>query len=544
MKQPILPEKFKPSGKVRKLSLVLIALGLVLFVIGIFVHRGAEGANQRIWANVLLNGAFFTAVSAASLFLIAAHTIAYGGWQTLVKRIFEAVAQYIPYGLVLLLLVVLGTWGHWHHLYHWTDSMLTTQETTVGELKEYESHLKYFHIEEHAEGHHDTKAEAQYMENPNEADLGEIVEDAGTVVEGEMNPDAATTPVVVQGELGHSAEGGNHGKDHKADEPKGYGAGFDQVHHATTIPAQYAQNYEGMAEDAVIKNPHFDHIMNSKTWYLPKWFWTARYIVYALLLLFFLYTLRRLSTWEDALGGLKNYKKMKVFAAGFLIVYAVFSSVSSWDWIMSIDAHWFSTMFGWYNFASAMVTAVAVVLLTTILLKEAGYLRYVNQEHIHDLGKYMFAFSVFWTYLWFCQYMLYWYANIPEETVYFQKRVSSPYFSVLFWGLLFVNFVFPFLTLMTRGAKRSFTIVKVVAIVVILGHFLDFYTMIMPGALQITDKAGRELANYAGFGLLEIGLFMAMIGGMIYVVSNALSKASLVPTNDPFVHESAEHHVL
>src|SRR5690606_26962330 len=171
------------------------------------------------------------------------------------------------------------------------------------------------------------------------------------------------------------------------------------------------------------------------------------------------------------------------FGVIFLVFFAVTSSTAAWDFVMSIDTHWFSTMFGWYTLANWHVTGLATIVLIVVALKENGYLRAVNASHLHDLGKFVFAFSIFWTYVWFAQFLLYYYANIPEEVVYFKERFSGYggiYKSTFFVNLL-LNFVFPFLLLMTRDSKRTYVILKLACWSVVLGHYIDFYNNIMPG---------------------------------------------------------------
>jgi hypothetical protein len=130
----------------------------------------------------------------------------------------------------------------------------------------------------------------------------------------------------------------------------------------------------------------------------------------------------------------KEYSKTKAIAAVFLLIFGVSSSVLSWYAIMSLDPHWYSTLFGWYNLASYACAGFAMMILIIVGLKTAGYLPNVNENHVHDLGKFLFGFSVFWTYLWFSQYMLIWYANIPEATIWYAKRFDVP----LFKGIFFV----------------------------------------------------------------------------------------------------------
>jgi Ni/Fe-hydrogenase subunit HybB-like protein len=158
-------------------------------------------------------------------------------------------------------------------------------------------------------------------------------------------------------------------------------------------------------------------------------------------------------------------------------------------------------------------------------------MEHVNDEHIHDMGKYMFGLSIFWAYLWFSQYMLIWYANIPEETIYFYERIK--HFDTIFYVNLIVNFAIPFLLLMTRNSKRVSYVVMPVAVLIFIGHWMDLYQLIMPGAV------GHEAA---GIGFLEIGLTIGFTGLFMLVTFFGLSKAPLVPKNHPFYEESLHYH--
>ena len=225
--------------------------------------------------------------------------------------------------------------------------------------------------------------------------------------------------------------------------------------------------------------------------------------------------------------------KNRSTSAWFLVFFAVSSSVAAWDWVMSIDTHWFSTMFGWYVFASWWVTGLAMITLICAFLKDAGYLKVVNSNHLHDLGKYMFAFTIFWTYIWFSQFLLIWYANIPEESVYFVERMTTSPYSWIFYTNLIMNFVLPFLLLMTRDAKRQIAMLKVVCPIIIVGHWFDFYNMVTPGIMQ----------NQGALGLLEIGVAMIFLAAYLLVVLGSLAKVPLVGKNHPTLAESLSHHI-
>jgi Ni/Fe-hydrogenase subunit HybB-like protein len=202
----------------------------------------------------------------------------------------------------------------------------------------------------------------------------------------------------------------------------------------------------------------------------------------------------------------------------------------SWDWIMSIDPHWFSTLFGWYVFASMFVSGISTIALVTIYLKSKGYLKEVNDSHIHDLGKFMFGVSVFWTYLWFSQFMLIWYSNIPEEVTYFISRMED--YKIPFFGMVVMNFIFPFLMLMNSDYKRMNAFIVTTGIVIILGHYIDVFNMIMPSAV----------GDQWFIGVTEIGGFLFFMGLFIYIVFNELTKAPLIAKGDPFYGESERFH--
>jgi hypothetical protein len=286
---------------------------------------------------------------------------------------------------------------------------------------------------------------------------------------------------------------------------------------------------------------HYDKILDGKRAYFFGPFNSGNFPIFFLLRMvlffslwyYFLIWIKKEMLAEDINGGEKHWLTARKISAYFLLVFAVSSSVAAWDWVMSIDPHWFSTMFGWYVFASWWVTGLATITLIVAHLKGAGYMKMVTQNHIHDLGKFVFAFSIFWTYIWFCQFMLIYYANLPEETIYFIQRMRTAPYSWIFYANVFLNFVLPFLLLMTRDAKRQVSMLKVVCPIVIIGHWFDFYNMITPGAMK----------GNGGIGLLEIGLGCVFAGAFLLVVLNALSKVQLVAKHHPFMQESLNHHI-
>jgi hypothetical protein len=276
-----------------------------------------------------------------------------------------------------------------------------------------------------------------------------------------------------------------------------------------------------------------DHIIAQKSAFLNP----GMFVVYTLVTIglwaFFGNKFRAMSLAQESApkNSTKIYWNFVRWSGGFLVVYALTQmSVTPWLWIMSIDAHWYSTMFSWYTFASAFVSGMSLILLWVIYLKQQGYLGLVNKEHIHDLGKFQFAFSIFWTYVWFAQYMLIWYGNIPEETTYFKMRQQGPY-SLIWYATFIINFVMPILILMARPSKRNYFTVTFMAMIIIFGHWLDFYIMTMPGPLG---------ANWH-LGWYEMGIFAGFAGLMMFTVSRMLTKASLVPHNNVLLKETILH---
>jgi hypothetical protein len=285
----------------------------------------------------------------------------------------------------------------------------------------------------------------------------------------------------------------------------------------------------------------FDKIINGKAAYF-FWplhaggfplFFILRMVIFFGAWYWFFITLRSRMLAEDNDINNQYWYSNRVTSTWFLIFFAVSSSVAAWDWVMSIDTHWFSTMFGWYVFASWWVTGLAMITLIVAYLKDAGYLKIVNSNHLHDLGKFVFAFSIFWTYIWFGQFLLIYYANIPEETVYFIERMRTSPYSWIFYLNLILNFVLPFLLFMTRDAKRQISTLKLVAPIVIVGHWFDFFNMVTPAVMK----------ENGGVGFLEIGTFLIFMAVYLLVVLGSLAKYPLIGKNHPMLQESLHHHI-
>jgi hypothetical protein len=273
-----------------------------------------------------------------------------------------------------------------------------------------------------------------------------------------------------------------------------------------------------------------DKLLEGKVGYLNVPFFLIRAALFLAGWNFYRYISRKFCLAQDASSDDSNYKKNFKWSAGFLVFFIVTESIMSWDWIMSVDPHWFSTLFGWYVFASFFVSGITVIALTTLYLKSKGYLEHVNTSHIHDLAKFMFGISIFWTYLWFSQFMLIWYSNIPEEVTYYVTRIEQ--YNLPFFGMLVMNFVFPLLILINTDFKRITWIIVMAGIVILFGHYIDFFNMIMPATV------GDQWFIGAG----ELGSLAFFLGLFIFVAFNALTKAPLVPERNPFIEESKHFH--
>lgn len=382
-------------------------MGVGVLFTGIGIFTLGENALQRFMANSLINSFFFFSIGLGALFFLALQYATETGWYASVKRIIEAVAGFLPYGIGLMLITLITiTLTHGAHIYTWMDP------------------------ETYTEGSH-----------------------------------------------------------------------------------------------------HYDKIIDGKRAYLNEIFFWIRTIAYMGVYFIFWMGFKKRSAEEDRVGGtdihFKNYKK----GALFLVFFAVFSSTSSWDWIMSIDVHWFSTLFGWYVFAGMWCSTMVVLVLLTLYLKKLGYLPKVNDSHIHDLGKWTFATSFLWSYLWFSQFMLIWYANIGEEVAYYITRIE--HFQILYFAMFVINFAFPMLILMSRDAKRNAGILTFVGLVILSGHWLDVYIMISAGSMGAT----------ATFGWLELGMVILVLGFFIRMILVNLTKAPLTPVNHPFLDESIHHEI-
>lgn len=416
-------ERFVIPARLRTTSIALILVGIITIIAGAIVLLGskdpvtADFDKIRFWDSLLHNSVFFLTICAASIFILAATSLAQGGWIVAYRRVPEAIGSNVwIFGIIALVVMFSIAFGFRLH------------------------------------GHH-----------------------------GEYNP-----------------------------------------------------IYKWMTPDNI--DPHtgkVDGIIKGKSNFLNGKMFVVFSICAIGLWSFFGLKFRAISLAQDAApkNSTKIYWKNITFAAMFLLVYALTQmSTTPWLWIMSIDTHWYSTMFSWYSFASSFVTGMGLILMWVVYLKNQGHLALVGKEHVHDLGKLMFAFSIFWTYTWFSQFMLIWYSNIPEETTYFKIRMQGPY-SIIWFSVFILSFIAPILILMSRPSKRNYFTLTFMAMIIFFAHWLDFFQMITPGTL---------LQNWH-LNWYEVGVACGFIGTLMLSVGTSLSKHPLVPSNNPLLKEAIIH---
>lgn len=269
-----------------------------------------------------------------------------------------------------------------------------------------------------------------------------------------------------------------------------------------------------------------DEILQSKAIYLNTPGFIIRMVIYLLIWNVYRFLMTRNSLAQSDMGDYTYTKKNYNMSVVFLILFGLSESAMVWDWFMSMQPHWYSAMYAWYLFASLFVCGITTIAMITIFLKRLGHLEFINDSHIHDLAKYIFAFSIFWIYLWFSQFMLIWYANIPEEAAYFVLRFE--HYRLSFLLPLIFNFVLPFLILINTDFKRIPWFIEFVGVLLLVGHYMALYNMVVPSTVGV----------YGTFGIPEIAGLLFFLGLFILVVGYGLGKVSLRPQGDPYIKES------
>ncbi len=273
-----------------------------------------------------------------------------------------------------------------------------------------------------------------------------------------------------------------------------------------------------------------DELIAHKSPYLNVPFFYIRMILFFALWIIMVRLVRKVSLKEDEAGGMDWFYKSEHYSKIFIFILSLTMTLSAIDWVMSIDVHWFSTLFALKNFVGAFYHGTAILILIVLILNGRGYFEFLNGYHLHDFSRYIFMLAIVWGYFWFAQFMLIWFGNIPEETVYYVTRWESGW-KTLFFAEIILNWFIPFIVLLPTRTSRSKPVIMSMLIVLIAGHYVDLYMQIIPGTTGVLQ-----------FGFIELGSFIGFAGLFALVTGFWLSKASLIPKNHPYLGESLEHH--
>lgn len=296
--------------------------------------------------------------------------------------------------------------------------------------------------------------------------------------------------------------------------------------------------YEWLHPEVVAKDPLLQH----KAPYLNYTFFLIRMGVFFGLWMLFKKLIVGASLKQDETGDVSITHSLVGKSIAFIAVFALSYSFFSVDTLMSLQPHWFSTIFGVYTFAGLFQSTIAMMILFIIYCMKKGWLTgYVDENHLHDLGKFLFAFTVFWAYIAFSQYMLIWYANLPEETGFIITRSQGAWLPVSIMLILF-KFIVPFLALLPRWAKRTPVHLGTVAVLILIMQIVDIVWLSYP------NMHAHDLQNFTAehthYGIMDLLVFCGFLGAFLFTVTRFLSKHSLIPVKDPRISESNHHHVV
>ena len=276
-----------------------------------------------------------------------------------------------------------------------------------------------------------------------------------------------------------------------------------------------------------------DHLIKHKAGYLNTPFFVGRLFVLTLLWSLFAYTFRKRSIDQDSSKDVEISHANERLSAGFLFFFAVTYSVAAFDLLMSLSPHWFSTMFGVYMFGAAGQTFFAIMAIVIYHMKKNGYLGdAVNENHIHDIGKWMLSFTVFWAYTGYSQYMLIWYANIPEETFFYEHRLTGGWTSITI-ALIVIKFLVPFFMLLNRPNKRNINFLYKVSLIIVFAQVFELFWLVFPSNFPNFNVMGLVLSY--GISIGTLGLFGFFLG-------KNMESSKLIPVGDPRLEESLNHH--
>lgn len=274
-----------------------------------------------------------------------------------------------------------------------------------------------------------------------------------------------------------------------------------------------------------------DPILAGKSAWLNPMGFFARMAIY---FIFWIGVGRKIISQSNAMdldGNLVHKRSATRLSAFWLYIGGIMFVASSFDWIMSLEPHWYSTIFGLYNFSGMFTSGLAIVIIALIYLRRNSSLGHlIKVDHLYELARYLFGFTTFWIYIWFSQHMLIWYANIPEETVYYIKRHVGVFGSLTVVNIL-LNWLIPFTILLFRKTKRSEKSLLIAASLVLVGRWVDLYLMIFPPHLETPV-----------FGFIEVAMFAGTLSILIWVFIKSFSRKNPVPLKDPYLDESLHLH--
>lgn len=274
-----------------------------------------------------------------------------------------------------------------------------------------------------------------------------------------------------------------------------------------------------------------DPLIQHKSPYLNIPFFFIRLVLFFIIWTVMTQLLRKISLSEDKNGGMLYFEKSEHWSKVHIFLLAITFSFASFDWIMSLDSHWFSSIFSVKNFVAAFYHGSAVIALIVILLHERGYYPKLNSSHLLDFSRYIFILATIWGYVTFAQFMLIWYGNIPEETAYYYHRWEHGYEGI-FYANFIINWLIPFVLMLSQVINKNIKVVKAVCILLIIGQYIDLYDQVFP-----------SIFTHSVFGIIEIGFFLGFAGLFTFITSRALASAPLIPQNHPYIEESLYHHV-
>jgi len=276
-----------------------------------------------------------------------------------------------------------------------------------------------------------------------------------------------------------------------------------------------------------------DHLLDVKRPWLNEPFFIIRNIAWVIVWAIFGFIFYKHSTDQDKTGALSHSKKIAFLAPIFLVIFALSYSANSWDLTMSLDPHWFSTMWAPYAWSGLALTAFSSIIMWVWYLKNTGYYGdALNENHYHDLGKYMWGHSIFWAYIAVSQFLLIWYAHIPEETTFYYIRSSNGWKAITVLMVL-VRFILPFFLIIKREWKRNINHLGAVAVVVFIGQIIDMYWVIYP-----TIDGGQ----FVMFNHYELGPLLLVAGLFIFITGKMLERNALIPVKDPRLEECLHWH--